>query len=317
MKYFAPITLILAVLLISTCNPLQAVSEQNSSIRTALISEYMLPNDKIVEVGGAKVRVRIEGDKNDQTIILLHGFSFSLESWDGWAAKLKKNYRVIRYDLLGHGLTGADPRRRYSPIERADFLRKIMDTLSVEKAIIGGNSLGGLIAWRFAAQHPDRVKALVLVAPGGYSINGVTETPVEPPVAIKAYFRNPTDLGVQYSLSQLYADPSLITANRIKLAKDMMIVNSNGEEFIKSIAEFTLPDPAFELEKIKKPTLIIWGIKDNITPIAHAKKFVTNVKKSELKTYDNAGHVPHEEIANITVKDVDVFIRSIGNHHSS
>ena len=274
----------------------------------------MLPSDRIVDIDGAKARIRIEGNKGAPTIILLHGFSFSLESWDGWAAELKQHYRVIRYDLLGHGLTGPDPKSRYSPIERAGFLEKVMDTLSIQNAIIGGNSLGGLIAWRFAVKHPNRVKALVLVAPGGYSINGVTETPVEAPAAVKAYFKHPTDLGVQYTLNQLYADPKLVTSQRVQLAKDMITIKSNGQEFIKSIAEFTLPEPSNDLAKIKVPTLLLWGKKDRIIPIDHANKFAANIKNSQFIKYDNAGHIPHEELTAATVKDVEVFIKNIGKY---
>jgi pimeloyl-ACP methyl ester carboxylesterase len=264
-----------------------------------------------MDIDGAKVRVRVEGDKDAEPIILLHGFSFSLESWNDWAAGLKENYKVIRYDLLGHGLTGKDPKSRYAPEERAEFLGKILEKLNIQQAVIAGNSLGGLVAWRYAHHHPEKVKALILVAPGGYSINGVTDTPLEAPAAVQAYFRNPPEIGVQYSLTRLFSNPALVTPKRVKRAKDMITINDNGEEFIKSIAEFTLPDPSSALSALKAPTLILWGKKDMVIPIDHSAKFQSAIDGAELITYDNAGHIPQEEIPEQSLKDVSLFLGKI------
>ncbi|UTW54717.1 alpha/beta fold hydrolase [Kordiimonas sp. SCSIO 12610] len=284
-------------------------SDSNSETNP-LAKRYMLASDQIMDIAGAKVRIRIEGPESAQPIILLHGFSFSLESWDTWATDLKKSYRVIRYDLLGHGLTGADPQTRYAPNERAHFLDDVMQALDIDNAILGGNSLGGLVAWKYALKNPNSVKALILVAPGGYSINGVTDKAVEAPAAVKAYFRNPSEIGVQYSLSRLYANPSLVTPERIKQAKDMLTLNSNGEELIKSIAEFTLPDPTDDLSNINTPTLILWGAKDMIIPNDHGERFENALMNSKLIEYDNAGHILHEEIPETSIADVLDFLNT-------
>ncbi|MEM9750140.1 MAG: alpha/beta fold hydrolase, partial [Pseudomonadota bacterium] len=154
---------------------------------TAIEARYITPGDRFLDVAGAQIRIREEGPQDAPALLLLHGFLYSLETWDAWAERLSTDYRVIRYDLLGHGLSGPDTLERYAPKERAAFVGDVLDALSVERAIVAGNSLGGLAAWRFAATHPERVSALILVAPGGYSINGVSETPVNPPAPMRAF----------------------------------------------------------------------------------------------------------------------------------
>ena len=259
-------------------------------------SPYFTEDDRCLNVDGATVRIREEGDETAPVIILLHGFTFSLESWDAWAKELKADYRVIRYDLLGHGLSGPDPKRRYAPNERAAFIGKVMDALGIKSAIIGGNSLGGLAAWKFAANSPARVEKLILVAPGGFSINGVTESPVSPPEPVKAFFRGPSRPTIAFTLSRLFVDQSRITEARINLMEHMMMRPGNGEAFIQSIEEFTLPDPTTELRSIEAPTLIMWGEKDSTIPFNHAELFENALQNAILVTFANAAHVPHEEL---------------------
>ena len=214
-----------------------------------LEAEYMTPADRFVEVKGLRVRVREDGPPAAPPIILLHGFTFSLESFDGWAAALSSDYRVIRFDLAGHGLTGPDPQKRYAPGERADFVGDVMDALGIERAAVGGNSLGGLAAWRFASAHPDRVDALVLVSPGAFSANGVSDAPIEAPKAMEVYLRTAPEAGIRAGIARIFSDPSRVSDTRIRTIQDMMRRRGNGQAFVDSINEFTLPDPVADLRR--------------------------------------------------------------------
>ena len=147
----------------------------------SLEEQYVTSADRFVTIAGARVRVREEGDPAAAPVLLIHGFTHSLETWDEWASALKNDYRVIRYDLLGHGLTGPDPKERYAPEERAAFIGEVMKALDLDSATIAGNSLGGLAAWRFASKHPDQVNSLILISPGAFPLNGVSEMPAEIP----------------------------------------------------------------------------------------------------------------------------------------
>lgn len=282
---------------------------------STLESKYLRDVDRFINVAGARVRVREEGPEEGPVLILLHGFIYSLETWDAWASALSGEYRVVRYDLLGHGLTGPDAQRRYAPAERAAFVGDVMTELGIEKAIIGGNSLGGLAAWRFAATHPERVNGLILVAPGGYSIHGVKDRPVSAPEPMKLFLRTAPDVAVKATLEQIFADNALATPQRVELLRDMMRREGNGDAFVESIEEFILPDPELELQRISAPTLILWGDQDALIPVEHGPQFESAIPNAELIIYDEVGHVPQEEIAVKSVRDTLSFLAMIDGSH--
>ncbi|WP_306252508.1 alpha/beta fold hydrolase [Parvularcula sp. IMCC14364] len=269
---------------------------------------YMTPADRFVEVAGVRVRVREEGPVDAQPLVLIHGFTFSLETWDAWAEELKSDYRVIRYDLLGHGLTGPDPQSRYAPQERAVFLGQLLEALELEQPVIAGNSLGGLAAWRFAATAPESLAALILVSPGAYPQNGVTEEPAEVPDAMKAYLLLAPPEGVKMSADLIYADGNKITPERLTVLRDMMRREGNGPAMIESVEEFVLPDPEPLLSKITVPTLILWGEEDLLIPPADGVRMQKTIADARLITYPGVGHSAQEEAPAQTVADVRLFL---------
>ena len=107
--------------------------------------------------------------------MLIHGTSASLHTWEGWVAALKGQRRVISFDLPGFGLTGPFA-GQYTPDDyRGDsyarFVLDLLDALQVPRAVVGGNSLGGEVAWRMAVMAPERVAALVLVDAAGPALH--------------------------------------------------------------------------------------------------------------------------------------------------
>lgn len=273
--------------------------------------EYATAADRFENIAGARVRIREEGPEGAPAILLIHGFTHSLETWDAWAQILSKDHRVIRYDILGHGLTGPDPKERYAPAERAAFIGDVLDSLGLERAVIVGNSLGGLAAWRFAHDHPDRVPALVLISPGVFSLNGVSDKPAEIPAAMKAYLLTVPEAGVAASAGIIYGDDSKLTPSRLKTMRDMMRRRGNGEAMIKSLEEFTLPDPTQMLHEIQTPTLIEWGEADAVIPIEQGRRMVGEMPNATLITYPGVGHAAQEEAPEQTVADAIAFLAGI------
>src|SRR3954454_11115232 len=146
---------------------------------------YALPPSRFLEVEGLRVHYRDEGD--GPPLLLLHGLTANLFDWQGWAERLRDRHRVIRLDLPGHGLTGPDPRQRYAWPETAAFALAFLDRLGVRRASVAGSSYGGAVAWHLAAQAPERVDRLVLLAPIGYPVPGRPPLPIRllrhPPAA--------------------------------------------------------------------------------------------------------------------------------------
>ena len=278
---------------------------------TELESTYLGPNDKMVEVAGATVRVRDEGPKEAPALLLIHGFTHSLETWDGWAEDLKSDFRVIRYDLLGHGLTGPDPQERYAPKERAAFVGEVINALGLENVVIAGNSLGGLAAWRFTAEQGDIVRALILISPGAFPLNGVGDEPAAIPAPMKAYLLAAPEVGVKASAELIYADDSKITEDRLVVMRDMLRREGNGSAMIRSLEEFTLPDPTPDLAKISVPTLIMWGENDILIPMGQAQLIKDAIAGAALITYPGVGHAAQEEAPAQTVADARKFIMQL------
>jgi len=272
-------------------------------------SPYWTADDQWVEVAGLRTRVRQTGAPDAAPIILIHGFSVSLESWDAWAEDLSTDYRVIRADLPGHGLTGPDPQKRYSVPQTAAFIGDLMTAMDIDQAIVGGNSLGGLAAWRFAADNPDRISALILVSPGGYSINGVTEDPVAVPAPIDAYLRMAPPAFVSAATAQLYGDASRLDPAVPTRIAALMAHDSNGAAMVERLEVFTLPDPESDLARVTAPTLILHGERDAMIPVDHSRDMAQIIPNAHLVTFDDLGHVAHEEAPGRTLAEVRAFLQ--------
>lgn len=275
--------------------------------RMVAATPVAMPAERMIDIDGTRVRVREEGQAGAPVIVLIHGFTFSLESWDGWAADLSRDHRVIRYDLSGHGLSAPDPQRRYGTDGRVEQLRRLLDMMGVERATFAGNSFGGLVAWTFAARYPDRVERLVLLNSAGFSINGVTDTPVPVPAAMRAYLLAPTPAGVGYSAAMIYAHPERLPPARLEQMRAM--IARNGPELVAHLEHFTLPDPVAMLGRIRASTLVMWGANDKVVPVDHAARLVAAIPQARSIIYQDVGHAPHEEATDRTLSDLRVFFR--------
>jgi pimeloyl-ACP methyl ester carboxylesterase len=262
--------------------------------------------DRFVTVQGARIRVREEGPRGAPPIVLIHGYTFSLESWDGWAADLARDHRVIRFDLAGHGLSGPHPHGAYGTDARVRQLAGLMDRLGVARATIAGNSFGGLVAWNFAARYPRRVDRLILVDSAAYSINGVTAKPVPVPPAMRAYLLDPTPGAVAFSAANIFAHPERLTTARLDQMRAM--IAGNGPALVAHLEQFTLPDPTALLGRIRAPTLILWGRADKLIPVAQAAQLAAAIPGARLVTYDDVGHAPQEEATAATISDLRTFL---------
>ena len=264
-----------------------------------------------VEAAGLNWRVRESGPANGPALVLMHGFSHSLEGFEGWAEALSDSYRVIRLDLPGHGVTGPHPDGAYSNEDTTAQVAELLDALELDRFVIGGNSLGGLVAWRYAADNPERIAGLVLISPGGYSINNVGDEPVEVPLPIQMYLRLAPDAGVRMATETLYGDPSRLSDARVEEIAQMMRQPGIGEALIARLNQFTLPDPEPVLATINAPALILWGAEDRMIPVSHGERFAAIMPNARLITYEGAGHVAMEEIPDDTAADVRAFLEGL------
>jgi pimeloyl-ACP methyl ester carboxylesterase len=267
--------------------------------RAELEARYAGPPSIFIEVEGLRLHVRDTGPVNRPdapVLILLHGFASSLHIWEPWAQALESDFRVIRFDLPGSGLTGADPTGDYSDERAIQIIGALMDRLGVAHATFIGHSMGGRIAWRFAAAQPQRVDKLVLLAPDGYASPGFEygKPPAVPLFAQLMRWLLPKAV-LRKSLEPAYADAAQMTDERVDRTYDMLLAPQVREALLARMAQLNLQEPTPFLRRIQAPTLLLWGDKDAMIPPANAQDYLRALPHARLLLLPGVGHLPQEE----------------------
>lgn len=265
-----------------------------------LKAKYAPVPSSFVSVDGMDVHFRDEGNTADSIpIVLIHGTGSSLHTFEDWTVQLKNDYRVVRMDLPGYGLTGAFPNRDYSIDNYVDFLRDFLVSLKIKKCVLGGNSLGGGIAWNFAVKYPEMVDKLVLIDATGYPSKAkslplafqVAQTPV-----IKNIFTFITPRFVaKASVENVFADKTKVTDELVERYFELTRREGNRQAFIDRFDAKKDTTAHNNIKTIKQKTLVLWGEKDDLIPIEKAYQFHTDLSNDTLVILKDVGHVPMEE----------------------
>ena len=269
---------------------------------------------RFIELQGMQVHLRDEGPRDDpEPIVLIHGTSASLHTWDGWTAALQKERRVIRMDLPGFGLTGPAPDGDYRMERYADFIVALMDQLGVRQAVLAGNSLGGGIAWRTAVQHPDRVSRMVLVDASGYPLQS-TSVPLGfrlaqidglKPVMSRLLPRSM----IEASVRNVYANPDKVTPELVDRYYELTLRAGNRESLTQRMKlRETDALSAGLISSIRQPTLILWGAQDRLITEPSGQRFHQDIAGSHYEVFEGLGHVPQEEDPERSVAPVLKFL---------
>lgn len=277
--------------------------------REELEAKYGTDAGDYVEAAGMRVHVRVDGPADAPAVVMIHGFGASLQTWEPWAEALSGDYRVIRFDLPGFGLTGPDPTGDYSDERSLAVLDSLMAELGVDRASLVGNSLGGLIAWKYAAQHPEKVEKLVLLAPGGFANPGYSYGQrIEVPQAFKVMRYTLPESAVRQFMTPLYGDPAAMTDDLVARYHDMMRAPGVREAMVQRLEQFVVERPEPILRTIDTPTLIIWGERDVMVPFAHAAAFGEALPNDTLVSFPQLGHMPQEEAPDLVLQPVRAFL---------
>jgi pimeloyl-ACP methyl ester carboxylesterase len=260
--------------------------------------------------GGVRVHYRDLGPRDAPAIVLVHGFAASTHAWDGWTKALSGAYRVVVLDLPGHGLTRTPP----GYVVRSDSFEAVVDQVTQRLAIprftLGGNSMGGQVAWTYALDHSDRVERLVLVDAagwpqrerGGATIFKFINHPIGRRVLKDIEIRPLMTQGLRAA----YVDPKLVTpvlANRyVDLAR------APGHRDILLGQRPRRVATAADLSAIHVPTLVMVGQDDRLIPAADGEKFHKAIPGATLILYPAVGHVPMEQIPERSAADLEAWL---------
>lgn len=292
--------------------------------RVALEAEYAPPPSQFVELSGVRLHLRSSGPtispptmtqsgpprEPAPTVVLLHGFGSSLHTWEDWVPVLSKDFRVIRYDLPGHGLTGTDASGDYTDARGMVVLLDLINHLGIQKISLVGHSIGGRLAWNFAASHPERIEKLVLVAPDGFASPGFAyDKPPEIGLSLHAMrYVLPKTL-LRMSLEPAYANASIMTDQLLRRYHDLMRAPGVRPALIARLEQSTLQDPNPTLAKIKAPTLLLWGDRDAMIPVNNAGDYLRVLPNARVIRLPGVGHLPQEEAPAESVRSVHQFLQ--------
>ncbi len=262
-----------------------------------------------------RLHVRDSGPRDAPAIVMLHGFGASLHTWQAWAEVLQSDHRVIRFDLPGSGLSPPDPSGTYTDARSMQLLLALMDQLGVPSATVVGHSIGGRLAWQFAATHANRVDKLVLLSPDGFASPGFDygRAP-EVPASFKLMrWVLPRPL-LKMSLEPAYADPGLALNDELTTRYfELMRAPGSRDALLDRMAQTVLVDPRPVLARIQAPTLLLWGEQDQMIPIANAADYVKAVPSLTLLRLPGVGHLAQEEdnpaAPGVALKAVVDFLR--------
>lgn len=265
-------------------------------------AKYGGPPSQFVDLdNGLTVHVRDEGPRDAPAIILLHGSNADLHTWQEWVRLLGQDYRIIRFDQIGHGLTGPAPDGDYSTAAFVETVDQVASSLGLERFILGGNSMGGQIAMAYAITHPDRLDGLILVDAGGApqsdegGSGNIGFTIARMPVVNQLMTQITPRPIIERSLSQSVSNQAVVTPQAVDRYWELLRYPGNRGA---TLARFGQPAEAFtdaQVARVTVPTLIIWGEDDALIPFSSAAWFAKNLPESSIVSYPGIGHLPMEE----------------------
>ena len=282
----------------------------------AMKAKYGAAPSQFVDLGGGlTVHLRDEGPRDAPVIVLLHGSNDDLHSWDAWADALKGQYRVVRFDQIGHGLTGPNPAGDYSLTAFETTINQVADRLGIRKFTLGGNSMGGAIAASYAMNHPERLNGLVLVDAGGAPKSNPTpgnlgfKLAALPGINQLMRWITPRSL-VEKSLRQSVTNQAFITDATVDRYWEMLRYPGNRQA---TIARFGAARETFDparLAQVKMPVLVMWGEEDKLINADGARWYARSIPDAALILYPSIGHMPQQELAEQSAADVARFMGS-------
>ena len=278
--------------------------------RASLEARYLAAPGDLMLIAGMRLHVRDSGPKNAPAVVLLHGFGASLQTWDAWVPGLAEDHRVLRFDLPGSGLSAPDPGADYTDARSMAVLLALLDRFGIARASVVGHSIGGRIAWTFAAAHPQRVDKLVLVAPDGFASPGFEYgKPPEVPATLKLMrYALPRPL-LHMSLAPAYADASVLTDALTTRYHDLMLAPGARTALLERMAQTVLVDPRPILQRIQAPTLLLWGERDAMIPFANSADYLKAIADARLVAVPGVGHLPQEEAPAMSLAALRSFLR--------
>jgi len=244
-------------------------------------------------VNGGEIFYVDVGVSKATPIVLIHGFPFSHEMWDPQIEALQKRFRVIAYDLRGHGKSGVGD-GQYTLEFFVDDLLALLDHLKIETAVLCGLSMGGYIALRTVERNPGRVRGLILADTQAKADSN--EAKLKRAAAIKSVKANGVKAYAEGFVKSVFA-PQTFANNKAVVEKIRRVIQSNSSLGICGalLALASRTETTEALSGIKVPTLILVGKHDALTPPSASQEMRNKIPNSEIHVIPHAAHMSNLE----------------------
>ncbi len=259
------------------------------------------------DVNGVRLRYVDVGE--GPTVVLLHGFASSLETWAGVVPALAKHHRVIALDLKGFGWSGR-PEGDYSPRAQAELVFALLDQRGINQAAVVAHSWGASVALEMALQQPARVTRLALYDAWVYEeqlptffiwarASGVGET------LFRLYYGQRADERIAYAF---YDKERYVTE---RLVDDVQRALDRPGTYAAALAavrgqRYAKVQPLYRT--ITQPALLLWGRNDSVTLLTYGERLARDLKNARLVTYPDCGHFPMIEALSESNRELLSFL---------
>lgn len=252
----------------------------------------------------------LERDGARETLVLLHGFASTKYAWLSFIQHMPRRYRILAFDLSGHGDNPINTDDHYSLEHYTNVLHAALQALGIKRFHLGGNSLGGLVATHYALNYSEEVITLGLIAPAG----------VYPPTSsefqrLHAAGKNPlivtTKNEFEYLLKLMFVKrPFMLWPTRSVLTKRLIKRKEHTRQLWDNLEE-SFNDISVQLEKIKSPCFLLWGDQDKILHVSSVQVYQQHLSNVKTIIMKNIGHLPMIENPAQTARHYLWFLRQI------
>ena len=276
-------------------------------------AKWAKPPSQFVEVDGVRMHYRDEGE--GPVVVLLHANYSSLFMWEPWVAALRDRYRVIRLDLPAHGLTGPEPSGNYTLERIQQLFEKFVDEKGLERFTVVGTSIGGTVAMRYTADHPERIERLVLISPGSLEprVRGRT-TPANVPRAADLLGYILPKSFTRFMLTNDYGDPQGVSDAVVDEWYEMWMREGNRLAMLNLLRQYVSGGVEDKIRAVSVPVLLIWGEKNKRVPLALAyetKNLLVNSPEVRLEVLPGIGHMLVQEAPEASSKLIRRYLDDV------
>lgn len=261
---------------------------------------------KFVSTDAGLIHYAVEGPEDGPPLIFVNSLGLELRMWDDMASILRSNYRIVRYDKRGHGLSDCPP-APYSLSQFATDLQLLFEHLDLPQAVLIGISIGGMISMEFAAAHPDLVPYMVVFDTAARIGSAEAwETRIQDVRSKGMETMSTVILPIWFSTSFSEQQPAIHRGYRNSLLR------TSAEGYIGACAALRDADLTPRLTSIEATTLVVAGDQDSSTTLEQGQALAEAIPNAQFELLEGAGHLSTVEQPASAAKMIRAFLEAQG-----